>query len=411
MSTSDRSAAGSSIPRRSLQQHSSARNLASLLSSDGDASSGKVETNATAPEQPEEKAEEEPDFMSDALLPPDEPSRSAGRKQQPRQLPPAPSKAERLRLQLIDEDTARRRGLKRKVWESDVDATGGSDAADADGNGNGVEESKALRMMRLMGYKPGEALGAQCEEDRAPASETTDRAEEEQECRPPGLRPSRLLEPLPLDLSRLSASYQTKRAGLGSSYVREGHGWRGLSPDSCTALQEAVSLQAAGSSGGGDAALNDYRSRASSKAQAVHIDKALFEAKATCRDLDSRGADTEKEEVDGVAGPAQYSPLWLQKHWFETNESELDAEERRLVELALSDEVGAAAEGEDRDPEATTSRRTEARTFLSLPAGTQLVLVAAHLRRRHHHCIWCGVSYAGKAELELDCPGPDEEDH
>lgn len=53
----------------------------------------------------------------------------------------------------------------------------------------------------------------------------------------------------------------------------------------------------------------------------------------------------------------------------------------------------------------------EATQFLRLQAQDRLHLVLSYLRDKHAYCFWCGVKYDSEEEIQIQCPGSDEDDH
>lgn len=348
--------------------------------------------------------------MSDSLLPAEGHSDKAATKQ--RHIPPQLSKAEQTRRRVEDEDEARRTGLKRSIWDSQEDHQDGTSRK------NPSTDNKALKMMRAMGYTPGTALGV--DRPRAGRSVSDEKLDAHKSL------PGGLIEPLPLDLSRINPDTSVRRAGIGAAMPRF---FRGLSPESSTALHQATETLTTHNE------IDDFRSRASGRAANIQLQKDLRNAKETCRDLDVRWWASSHPDEASVTTDA-YSPLWLQSHWFESKLDELDAEARRLVEEALSDveleqsppvsealQPGSGTEVADDEHASkidgdtspvetgSTTQREEAKRFLSLPANSQLSLIVSHLRRRHFHCLWCGFSYTDEEDLSRNCPGRDEVDH
>lgn len=49
--------------------------------------------------------------------------------------------------------------------------------------------------------------------------------------------------------------------------------------------------------------------------------------------------------------------------------------------------------------------------FQSQPASNQLDAILQYLRSNYYHCFWCMVTYNDKEDMDQNCPGISEEDH
>ncbi|CAO1615214.1 unnamed protein product [Jaminaea pallidilutea] len=337
------------------------------------------------------------DFMSDSLLPAEPPVTDRNRGKASR----TAVSGQRRRL---DEKEARRTGLSRSFMpggkQYEDGASRGIQDREDGGHADVVEpeegSTKALQMMIKMGYQPGQALGGTQSTTPEQASSNAHQTSKES---------TGLKEPLPLNLERVSSSKEARRAGIGASISRS------IAHAAAAAADADADTEPLSSS-----RLEDFRSQASSKAALVHTEKCLIQAKRVCRDLDAHELGM------------HYSPLWLEAAWFSKRDGEREAEEERLVQMALSDSRADEEEkeiesSEDEEREALSSfgkdagkggpltRPSEARQFLSLAPPTQLELVLSHLRTAHHYCLYCGTAYKDAAELSRDCPGLDEDDH
>ncbi|SGY22790.1 BQ5605_C019g08857 [Microbotryum silenes-dioicae] len=78
-----------------------------------------------------------------------------------------------------------------------------------------------------------------------------------------------------------------------------------------------------------------------------------------------------------------------------------------VVELEEDEEAG---QGEKPDPAAVEEARERAE-WMALDTRTRLAYTLSYLRREYQYCFWCGCRYEGKEDLEANCPGENEEDH
>jgi len=54
---------------------------------------------------------------------------------------------------------------------------------------------------------------------------------------------------------------------------------------------------------------------------------------------------------------------------------------------------------------------TEAREFLGLLVKDRLDRVLSYMRNEYAYCFWCGTRYRDKEDMDVSCPGEDEEAH
>ncbi|PWN24406.1 hypothetical protein BDZ90DRAFT_123395 [Jaminaea rosea] len=290
--------------------------------------------------------DEEEDFMSDALLQ----SVEAATADADRVKKSGRQRTSNQPKYRLSEKESRSQGLARNLALPSSPST-------ASASSGGGEESKALRMMKSMGYEPGQAIGAQSRPDQASASTATSRS---------------LVEPIRPDVRRTDPA--SRRAGIGALI-------------SSKILDLAESSAAASSSSD---SVDAYRSRFSAQVSTAKINKTLNEAKRICRDLDLRV---------GI----EYLPLWLQVEWFQRREEDLGPNERELVGKAMEEDewpendaareektadgdsqaqAGRGGDGDDQEEARQDSnsssiarppplsRRRETRIFLSLPVSS-----------------------------------------
>ena len=378
----------------------------------------------------EEEEEEEEDFMSDKyLLQAEEASKKAKSQvsysdRRRKELAESSAKA-RQKSRAQREEEVRREGLERSLLES-----AGNEAAGGGGGPSGLQaDSKAVKMMLAMGYKPGQELGS-----KAAAPQIPQDAESGDGDVPV---PSSAVHPIALD-----SRWQGKvRHGIGSSAVS-------------LAIHRAASDQRQRNTASSSAQdLADFRSRVAAEQTQRHVEKLLDKARHTCEELDRKILQME------------YSPLWIDVKWMDMDwETQLGENAREILKSAFGDELEQRQGGEDEQdgsklaeqeakirkaleqtaqskseeageeppnpkpppgtiaeeeaeassPEnvdAPLSSAQEARQFCSLEASTRLKLTLEHLRKAHHYCIFCGCQYDDEEDLATNCPGETEEDH
>ncbi|ORY81764.1 hypothetical protein BCR35DRAFT_352273 [Leucosporidium creatinivorum] len=268
-------------------------------------------------------------------------------------------------------------------------------------------ESKALKMMRQMGFQPGQGLGRKRSHSPPPAPSTSTSAE------PPsstatataglGSRtrpPSPLVEQPQAQKPRtepLKFELREKRTGLGVPSTKKKPY---LPPPSSTTANPASQ----------EAYLTSLKSTIDAR-RAFGLFKSL---RRTGEELDLRA---------GVEG----NVMWRDEE-AEAREEERKIKRRRLEGLGDDDEeVGESRRGRGRgglayeeglsstvvdasDEEDEAAKEEEDEWFAS-DIPTRLALAQAYLRETYCYCQWCGVQYEGKEDLEGNCPGMEEEMH
>ncbi|KZO93249.1 hypothetical protein CALVIDRAFT_486210 [Calocera viscosa TUFC12733] len=66
---------------------------------------------------------------------------------------------------------------------------------------------------------------------------------------------------------------------------------------------------------------------------------------------------------------------------------------------------------ETEDIELSEEQVQDAIAFLRLDPMARLEQLLAYMRETHHYCFWCGTKYSDAEELDEECPGPSEDDH
>lgn len=389
--------------------------------------------------------EEEDDFMSDKFLQPS--SRSTSPVQQRRHpgLSPPPASNRRSgkerqpwRGAFVEEEEARKKGLAKSLLGPDPKAWLLADEDSADANSKQkeeeIEDSKALKMLKAMGYVPGKALGeenrpslslfGELQEMKSPDAEQEEGLQAQASTSKPlstdpplasgssswtSPNPSsplstshRLLEPIPLDDRRRHRT--TARRGIGAiqPLVEQ------------KILSEASRQSKSKQDQQLDSILLDFRSRQSLEAKKRRILSQLREARNICTRLDQEA---------GV----EWSVLWVDEDSWRLYQGEridlIREEERGILEEAAKDEDAGSADSiaqeDDQDgadaPSTSRSNRHLTLSFLSLSPATRLEITADHLRRQHSYCLGCRTHYSSEDEMERECPGlgqheDDEED-
>ncbi|KIM33164.1 hypothetical protein M408DRAFT_5783 [Serendipita vermifera MAFF 305830] len=294
----------------------------------------------------------------------------------------------------------------------------------------GGTQSKAMKMMSKMGFKPGQTLGRQ---DETPSVSTLGN---ESSSSRQGPRST----PIAINLWE-------GRKGLGAMK-------RPLSPDSATNELQRAAKQA---KRGDQESEEDYRSRNRLEYEERRDEGRLISAQKTCADLDGKSGvmfnylfinpnlprlfpaglwdqlDFDApEDVDDTyrSGPRKQrrkDNLERLNDEETIDESSLAARLRKDMKRdALSsnrhdyedEQLGfntgkrtGAVETEETAITVTAEEVNQVKGFLQQPVRERLQQVLDYLRERHYFCFWCGAKYQSKEDMETSCPGKTEEDH
>ncbi|KAM0749700.1 hypothetical protein T439DRAFT_381272 [Meredithblackwellia eburnea MCA 4105] len=291
--------------------------------------------------------------------------------------------------------------------------------------------SKALKMMKGMGFKPGEGLGKKrplpSDEDAATsAGEGSSRG---------GIGSGHggigSSTGTPASASRASTPAQENasvprtqpimfhmregRLGLGIPNPKQS---RKLTPAQIAAAQESAASQPLP-----DVHLYLERNRGSfdeRKAQGV-----LRSVRKTLEELDRRNGIE-----DSIMWKAPEDAIKLEKKMrarraYLGGDADPDADfgvdvaaEREDEDLRKKNKGSLAYETglsetvvDEEDDEKTKENLDEEAEWLSMETSIRLALTLAYLRATYHYCFWCGCQYGDEKDLKDSCPGEDEADH
>ncbi|GAA5919075.1 hypothetical protein JCM6882_003713 [Rhodosporidiobolus microsporus] len=341
------------------------------------------------------------------------------------------SYAERRRRKIAQsEDKGRANARSRKQQEDDTREEGlrtNLIARDTELGG----ESKGLKMMKSMGFKPGEALGRKQDDDgekqlptagpsrgglgfaRASFAPVGGAATPE----PPTAAPQaekRRTEPIKFEM-------REARTGLGVPQPKRLRTFPShLLPldSSSTPLPD----------------LEGYLASLKTSIDARRAFGLLRSARRTCEELDRRAGvedspmwrDPEEEEREKTR--------LERRRVFDRVDDELDSDDERKVgdkeardkkrsarrgggdENGLAYETGLSDTVVDVDPPGAGAGRSaadveEEEEWFSMDVQSRLGLTLAYLRRKYNYCLWCGCQYDDAADLAQHCPGEEEELH
>ena len=115
----------------------------------------------------------------------------------------------------------------------------------------------------------------------------------------------------------------------------------------------------------------------------------LFQAQKSCRELD------EKKEFLEPPEPWFWPPPPKKDEEDEDEEEEEKDEAQKLKDLLQRQEEEEKKEEEDN----------------LFTAPEKLGMVVRYLRTTHLYCLHCGIQWLTDLEMDVECPGPDREDH
>ncbi|GAA5865823.1 hypothetical protein JCM1840_006263 [Sporobolomyces johnsonii] len=332
------------------------------------------------------------------------------------------SYAERRKRKLIQaEDKGRTKSRKQR--EEDAREEGLSTNLIARDTEHG-EESRGLRMMKAMGFNPGEALGRKPLE----ADETT----------PDGSAPPSAAGPSRGGLGFAKASFAPadKSAPSSSTATPE--------PAASTAKPRTEPIKfemRAGRTGLGvpqpqarprrfpsalipDATplpdLSDFLARVRASMDEKRAFGLLRSLRRTCEELDRRAGVEDSamwKDPDERARDERRERL---RKTFERIDREVESDEekdreekdeRRRGELAYERGYTDTVVEVEEDEEKSKEEMDEEEEWFSMDVRTRLGLTLSYLRTTYNYCFWCGCQYNDAEDLKENCPGTEEDDH
>lgn len=114
----------------------------------------------------------------------------------------------------------------------------------------------------------------------------------------------------------------------------------------------------------------------------------LFQAQKSCRELD------EKKEFLEPPEPWFWPPPPKKEDEEDDDEEEEKDEAQKLKDLLKRQEEEKKEEEED-----------------LFTAPEKLGMVVRYLRTTHLYCLHCGIQWVTDLEMDVECPGPDRDDH
>ncbi|GAA6053020.1 hypothetical protein JCM3770_002386 [Rhodotorula araucariae] len=357
------------------------------------------------------------------------------------------SYAERRKRQRIRaEDKGRSKSRKQEEEEARNEGLGTNLIQRAEDDGG---DSAALKMMKSMGYKPGDALGRQAD---ASAASTTGG----------GAGPSRG------GLGFARASFAPIDTGAGSSTEgspapREAEapkartepirfamrtGRTGLGVPQPSRLKPYLSVPSSSSGTAASSVNADPSTLPDLAGYLSHLKSTVDERRAhgllralrrTCEELDRRAGETESYMWRDPDDEARDADKKRRRKAFDRIDHELESDEDKEAafgeaaksgrqgrgELAYErgtsgtvvdvdeDDEGMAETGGDAQAAVPTQRdeADEADEWFAMDVRSRLALMLTYLRNKYHYCFWCGCQYNDANDLAENCPGAEEEEH
>ncbi|GAA6040911.1 hypothetical protein JCM8097_003183 [Rhodosporidiobolus ruineniae] len=353
-----------------------------------------------------------------------------------------------------EEVEARERGLGTNLIEQEVERSK-----------DGGEESRAMRMMRAMGFTPGDALGPKQAASSSSSSATPPTAPTPSSSAPrtggigfarasfapaAGLGSgsgSATSEPAAVKEEKEDGGREKGRTEPIRFEMRAARTGLGV-PQAKRPRTTASSLPGLDTSTTPLPDLEGYLTHLKSTMDAKRAWGLLRSARRTCEELDRRAGIEDSPMWRDPEEEARETETRERRRLFDRVDKELDSDDERKVgerekkaaEAAakrkegrggLAYETGLSAtvvDDEDDDDEAdegeneaggqggdgdglAAAHTVDEDDWFSTDVQTRLGLTLAYLRTKYHYCLWCGCAYDDATDLEANCPGTEEEQH
>lgn len=245
------------------------------------------------------------------------------------------------------------------------------------------KRSKALDIMKRMGYVEGQVLGISETEPVNNQKEDPDKAI------PP--------EPIPIQVKNSG-----DRSGIGHATEQK----RKLA-EAIKALEQEQETHIA-----------DFIDVKRSEKEKEHLAKNLLAAMRICEQIElDPDQDSSKMALKdiNVVWRALLRDRRRLTHDHKLRSMLLGKEDRNKLMVGIIPSMGNDAEKtkviEECEEEDIDNEDKELEAFESLDIYDRLELVLDYLREKHYYCFWCGTRYQDQDDMDSSCPGPDEEQH
>ncbi|GAA5820453.1 hypothetical protein JCM11251_005633 [Rhodosporidiobolus azoricus] len=306
------------------------------------------------------------------------------------------------------EEELREEGLRTSLIAKDTEAGG---------------ESKALKMMKSMGFKPGEALGRQQDNNGGTAPPVAGPSRGGLGFSRAGFAPIGGASPAPAEpvaekprTEPIKFEMRAARTGLGVPQAKRLRSF----PAHLLPLDSSTSPLPD---------LEGYLSHLKTSVDARRAFGLLRSARRTCEELDRRAGIEDSMMWRDPEEEQREEEKVKRRRLFDRVDEDLDSDDERKVagkeerdkrkkarkekedelayEKGLSETV-VDVEGEE-EPERSAAEDEE--EWFSMDVQTRLGLTLTYLRTQYNYCLWCGCQYNDAEDLAQNCPGEEEELH
>ncbi|KAF7965993.1 hypothetical protein HWV62_40519 [Athelia sp. TMB] len=378
-------------------------------------------------------SDEEDDYLSDKFLlasaaAPTRPKTYAERRKEAQKLAQIKNEENRHKSRRQIELESREEGLSKSLFER---AKEEEEMGISSGN-------KALSMMMKMGFKPGQALG-KLDEPKTTVSgaglgasssaSTPDPADsatkEDVETKEEAPKLKHKIEPIPINewmgmfyLLRFAPGHGYNAMDTGTQGIGVRKRPRAPSPTSAERVAKMAKMAEVTSQ-------ETYRDRTRQEYEERRAEGRLGPVQRTCTSLDEKAGKTFNVLWLNPLDPGSF-PQGLMEAL--TERAVPVAAERGLSRTTLQARMRQQMQADalrplntalDEDPPSellskeifTPETVDEAAQFLRLNARNRLQLVVTYLRDKYAYCFWCGTQYEDLEEMDVECPGPEEDAH
>ncbi|ANB11384.1 hypothetical protein AWJ20_4193 [Sugiyamaella lignohabitans] len=227
-------------------------------------------------------------------------------------------------------------------------------------------ENKGLKMMKLMGFKPGSSLGAASTESQLNKDQ------------------ARSNEPIVIEIKK-------GRGGIGYDSA--------LRDEVNKSVDVAIEKQ--------KESKENFLSRISESYSDKKLSSQIKSAQKVALDLDATADGVEPETIYEAEDPFSVNIIYRSL----VCEHQLNKKVRELRRNMENPSFDTNISVELLDMKGDDKSQKELEEFQLLEKSHQLFRVLIYLRSVYFYCMWCGFSYNDENDLEENCPGMLEQDH
>ncbi|KAI0049562.1 hypothetical protein FA95DRAFT_1488802 [Auriscalpium vulgare] len=336
-------------------------------------------------------AEDEDDYLSDKFL------AETAASTQPKSY--HDKRKEALRRSQLKNEQNRQKSRRQRELES-REAGLSKSLFERAGEESASGSNKALAMMMKMGFKPGQALGADNTQKAEPDGPAADQGEPHSREGSVEAGPRRLVQPLAVN------EWAGKRGiGLGK---------RAASPSDLDRLAKVAKAEEQDSR-------ESFRDRARREFEQRRAEGRLVPAQRTCANLDEQAGKTfnvywlnptnTDTFPDGLLDALEIVPPAANSTPAQQLRAQMRADALTSLEPDLDDPDATGGSANTEVIQFTPETVEEAVQFLRLAPQERLSQVVEYLRSNYSYCFWCGAQYEDAGDMTEHCPGPDEDMH